>query len=170
MQNRSSSQAVRPRPRWAAVAALGQLQWFLGNVYEAAVDVPQLLVDAHPNREPRLLGPGSPARYYLPAAPVTLVATVAVLIDSWRAGGDRRVIATAAASTASAAALTAYPVRTVNLRLLHSVPPLSATESRRLVRTWHRGNLMRVLVLVVAAWALRRANQTATPNAGPVGA
>ena len=84
MQNRSSSQAVRPRPRWAAVAALGQLQWFLGNVYEAVVDVPQLLVDAHPNREPRLLGPGSPARYYLPAAPVTLVATVAVLIDSWR--------------------------------------------------------------------------------------
>ena len=48
MQNRSSSQAVRPRPRWAAVAALGQLQWFLGNVYEAVVDVPQLLVDAHP--------------------------------------------------------------------------------------------------------------------------
>ena len=73
--------------------------------------------------------------------------------------------ATAAASTASAAALTAYLVRTVNLRLLHSVTPLSATESRRLVRTWHRGNLVRLLALTVAAWALR---QSALPAASDV--
>jgi hypothetical protein len=161
MQNRSSSRAVRQRRLWAAIAGLGQLQWFFGNVYEAAVDMPQLLANAHPSREPRLLGAGSPLRYYLPAAPATLVATVAALIDSWRSGGDRRVIATAAASTASATALTAYLVRTVNLRLLHSGMPLSATECRGLRRTWHRGNLVRLLLLGIAVCTLRQAARTA---------
>ena len=74
-----------------------------GNLYEAVVDVPRLLADAQPNREPKLLGAGSPLRYYLPAAPVTLAATAATLGDSWRSGGDRRAITTAAASTAAAA-------------------------------------------------------------------
>jgi mannose/fructose/N-acetylgalactosamine-specific phosphotransferase system component IIC len=125
------------------------------------VNMPQLLADAQPSREPRLLGAVSPLRYYLPAAPVTLVATAAALIDSWRSGGDRRAIITAAVSIASAAALTVYLVRTVNLRLLHSGKPLGATECRRLVKTWHRGNLVRLLVLAVASWALRQAAQTA---------
>jgi hypothetical protein len=160
MQNHSSSRAVQPRALWAAVAGLGQVHWLFGNVYEAVVDMPQLLVDAQPNRQPRLLGAGSPLRYYLPAAPVILAATGAALVDSWRSGGDRRVITTAAASTAAAAALTAYLVRTVNLRLLRSGKPVSATECRRLVRTWHRGNLVRLLVLAVAAWATRQAAQT----------
>jgi hypothetical protein len=92
MQSRLNSERMQRRALWAAVASLGQLHWFFGNVYEAAVDMPQLLADAHPNRAPCLLGSGSPLRYYLPAAPVTLVATVAALIDSWRRGGDRRVI------------------------------------------------------------------------------
>jgi Domain of unknown function (DUF1772) len=161
MQNRLCSRGMRPRVPSAALAGLGQLQWFFGNVYEAAVDMPQLLVDAHPNREPRLLGAGSPVRYYVPVAPVTLAATGATLIDSWRSGGDRRMIATSAVSTAAAIALTAYLVRTVNLRLLHSGKPLTATEGRQLVRTWHRGNLVRLLALVVAAWTLRRASLTA---------
>jgi hypothetical protein len=159
MQNHSSNGIIRAR--WAAVAEIGQVHWFFGNLYEAAVDMPQLLADAQPNREPRLLGPGSPLRYYLPAAPVTLVATAAALVGSWRSGGDKRLITTAAASTASAAVLTAYLVRTVNLRLLHSEKPMSATECRRLVRTWHRGNLVRLLTLTVAAGALRQATRTA---------
>jgi hypothetical protein len=83
MRNRSSSRGTQPRALWAAVAGLGQLHWFFGNVYEAVVDMPQLLVDAQPNRAPRLLGVGSPLRYYLPAAPVTFVATVVALMDSW---------------------------------------------------------------------------------------
>ena len=32
---------------------------------------------------------------------------------------------------------------------------------RELVGTWHRGNLLRLLALVVAAWTLRRAALTA---------
>jgi hypothetical protein len=143
------------------IARAGQIAWFFGNLYEAVVDMPQLLADAQPNRKPRLLGAGSPVRYYLPIGPVTFVATSAALIDSWRFGGDRRVVATAAASTASAAAITAHLVRTVNLRLLRSTKPLNANERRTLTMAWHRENLVRLLGLAVAAWALRhvRPNQ-----------
>ncbi|MCE7002537.1 DUF1772 domain-containing protein [Kibdelosporangium philippinense] len=137
------------------VARLGQVHWLFGNVYEAAVDVPRLLTDARSNRPPKLLGAGSPLRYYLPA-PATLAATAITLVNSWRSGGDKRVIVAAAASTASATALTAYLVRTVVLQLLHSNEPLSATETRALLRTWHRGNLVRLLALAIAMWALRQ--------------
>jgi hypothetical protein len=155
MWNRSSNRAP-----WAVVARLGYTHWFFGNLYEAAVDIPRLLADAQPNREPGALSAGSPVRYFLPA-PVTLVATAATLIDNWRSGGDRRAIVTAAVSTATAVALTAYLVKTVNLRLLHSGSPLSETECRQAVQTWHRGNLVRLLFLAVAMWALRQAGRTA---------
>ena len=150
---------------WTAVARLGQVHWFFGNVYEAMVDMPQLLADARSDRTPKLLGAGSPLRYYLPVAPLTLASTAATLIRGWRSGGDRRVIITAAVSTAAAMALTAYLVRTVNLRLLRSDEPLSVTEVRDLVRTWHRGNLARLLALIVAMWALRQVG-TAAPRTG----
>lgn len=156
MSNSARGGARRPRSRWAVVAELGQAHWLAGNVYEAMVDMPRLLADARPNREPGLLAAGSPLRYYLPAAPVTLAATATSLVGSWRSGGDRRAIATAAVGTASAAALTGYLVRVVNVRLLRSGNPLSVTERDQLVRTWHRGNLARLLVLAVAAGALRR--------------
>jgi hypothetical protein len=152
---------MKSRAVWAVVARLGQVHWFFGNVYEAMVDMPQLLADARSNRAPKLLGAGSPLRYYLPAAPVTLAATAATLIGSWRSGGDRRLIITAAVSTVSATALTAYLVRSVNLRLLRSDEPLNATERRRLIQTWHRGNLVRLLALAVAMWALRQGVRTA---------
>ena len=96
---------------------------------------------------------------------MTFVATGVALVENWRSGGDRRVIAAAAAGTASAAGLTAYLVRTVNLRLLTSRTSLTATERRRLINTWHRGNLVRLLALTVAAWALR---QSALPAASDV--
>jgi hypothetical protein len=133
VRNRSSNHGTRSR--WATVAGLGQFHWFFGNVYEAVVDLPQLLVDAQPHRVPRLLGAGSPLRYYVPAAPVTLVATVVALVDSWRS---------------------AYLVKIVNLRLLRAGTPISAAEGRSLVRTWQRGNVVRLLLLGIAAWALRR--------------
>jgi hypothetical protein len=141
------------------MARLGQLHWLFGNVYEAVVDVPRLLADAQPNREPRLLGAGSPLRYYLPAAPVTLAATATTLVRSWRSGGDRRAIAAAATSTAAAAGLTAYLVRAVNLRLLHDPAPLDPARQRALVATWQRGNLLRLAALAVAIWSLRRATE-----------
>jgi hypothetical protein len=154
MQNRLKTRGM-PRAWWVTIARVGQIAWFFGNLYEAVVDMPQLLADAQPNRKPGLLRAGSPLRYYLPMAPVTFVATSAALIGSWRSGGDRRVVATAAASTASAVAITFHLVSTVNLRLLRSTEPLSANECRTLTTTWHRENLIRLLGLTVAAWALR---------------
>jgi len=151
------------RMPWAAIARLGQAHWFFGNLYEAVVDVPRLLVDARPHREPRLLGPGSPLRYYAPAGPVTVAATTAALVDAWRSGGDRRAVATSAVGTLVAAGSTGYLVRTVNLRLLHGAEPLGDDERRRLLATWHRGNLVRLAALVVAAVALRR---TVTDDGG----
>ncbi|GGS96088.1 hypothetical protein GCM10010156_62900 [Planobispora rosea] len=156
MRNPSRKQAARSRTVWSAAARLGQLHWFFGNVYEAMVDMPRLLADARPNRAPELLGSGSPLRYYLPVVPPTLAGTAATLIDDWRSGGDRRAVVTAAASTVVAVVLTVHLVRTVNLTLLRGKEPLSAEEVRKLLQTWHRGNLARLAALVVAMWALRR--------------
>jgi hypothetical protein len=153
------------RSPWATVARLGQVHWFFGNLYEAMVDMPQVLADAQTHREPHLLGPGSPLRYYAPAAPLTLAATAASLIAGWRSGGERRAIITAAASTALATALTVYLVRTVNLRLLQSREPLSAAERRELGKTWHRANLVRLLALAVASCALRSGTRPARERA-----
>src|SRR6266699_2685096 len=116
------------RPPWPAAARLGQVSWFFGNVYEAVVDMPQLLLDAQQRRRPGLLSPGSPLRYYAPVAPLTVVATTAALIDSWRSGGDKRMIVAAAANTAAAVALTGYLVRTVNVRLLSGALPVDSSE------------------------------------------
>jgi hypothetical protein len=59
-----SNHSGRPRrqTRWATAAELGRLQWLGGNLYEAAVNMPRLLVDAQPNRRPGLLAAGSPLR------------------------------------------------------------------------------------------------------------
>src|SRR4051812_10430404 len=90
---------------WLTVAGLGQACWFFGNLYEAVVDLPQLLADAQPRRRPGLVSPGSPLRYYAPIAPLTLVSTTVALIGRWRSGGDKRMIAAAAANTATAVGL-----------------------------------------------------------------
>jgi hypothetical protein len=151
-----------PSP-WAAVARLGQAYWLFGNLYEAVVDVPQLLADAHSQRPPRLLGPGSPVRYYAPIAPLTLAATAATLTDHWRGGGSKAMIAATAVATGSAVAMTGYLVRTVNLPLLHGDLPVSAHERRRLIRIWHQTNAARLVALAGASWAMRR---TARANSG----
>jgi hypothetical protein len=155
------SQLVRAASAWDGggmlpVAQLAHICWFFGNLYEAVVDMPRLLADAQPNRKPGLLAAGSPLRYYAPIAPVTFVATSAILINSWRSRRDRRAVVTAAAGTASATAITVHLVRTVNLRLLRSTEPLSAGEARALTTRWHRENLMRLLGLAVSGWALRQ--------------
>jgi hypothetical protein len=130
-------------------------------VYEAVVDVPQLLADAQPRRRPGLLGPGSPLRYYAPVAPLTLVATAATLVDSWRSGGDRRLIAAAAASTVAAVGLTGYLVRTVNVPLLSGAVPVDSADRPRMLRRWHRANGVRLAAVAGAWFALRRAARSA---------
>lgn len=138
---------IRTRRRWARLARLGQTQWLFGNVYEAVVDVPGLIAHRPPAANP--LSAGSPVRYYAPTAPLTLAATAVTLAQSWR-DGDRRAVVAAAAGTGSAAALTAYLVRKVNL------PLLQGTGSAELTRTWHRANLARLGALAVSTMALRK--------------
>jgi hypothetical protein len=149
------------RPPWPAVAGLGQVSWFFGNLYEAMVDMPQLLADAQSQRRPGLMSPGSPLRYYAPIAPLTLVATTAALIDSWRSGGDRRMIAAATVNTVAAVGLTGYLVRTVNVPLLTGAVPTDGSDRHRMVRRWHRANGVR-LAAVAGAWlTLRRVARSA---------
>src|SRR3954451_2244209 len=148
-------------PPWSAVAGLGQVAWFVGNLYESVVDMPQLLADAQPQRRPGLMSPGSPLRYYAPVAPLTLAATTAALINSWRSGGDRPMIAAAAANTVAAVGLTGYLVRTVNLSLLAGAVPTDSADRHRILKRWHRANGIR-LAAVAGAWlTLRRAAQSA---------
>lgn len=116
--------------------------------------MPALLADAKQRREPGVLRPGSPVRYYL-TAPLTFAATAATVVESWRSGRRREAI-TAGIGTASAGALTIYLVRRVNLRLLHDQEPLTDAECRELRTRWHRGNLARMAALGIAMWALRR--------------
>lgn len=118
--------------------------------------MPQLLADARPQRTPRLLGPGSPVRYYVPGAPLALGGTAAALAGSWRSGGDRRLITATAMSTAGAAALSAYLIRSINVRLLTSNEPLSEPDRHRVVATWHRTNVVRLVALAAASVALHR--------------
>jgi Domain of unknown function (DUF1772) len=141
-------------------AGVAQASWLFANLYEAVVGMPQLLLDARHQRRPGLMSAGSPLRYYAPVGPLTVATTAVALVDSWRAGGDRRMIALAATSTGAAFALTGYLVRAVNLKLLSDSAPLPDSERRQIVATWHRANGVR-LVAVAGAWlALRRAGNS----------
>lgn len=163
MQADRSRRTARSGSRWAAIARVGLAYWFFGNLYEAMVDVPRLLADARLQRPPGLLGPGSPVRYYAPAAPLTLAATIAALIEGWCSHGDKRVITAGAASMTTATAVTAYLARTVNRRLLRGDEPLSASERHELITSWHRANLVRLAAVATTSVALR---QTARPGSG----
>lgn len=133
----------------------GLAHWFFGNLYEAVVDVPGLLAAARDDREPRLLGTGSPVRYYAPVAPLTLAATGATIVEGWRSRADRRAVLAAFAGTVTATGLTGYLVRTVNVRLLREGNRLPAAERRELVTRWHRVNAVRLVALATTGASLR---------------
>ena len=157
MSARRPAWAQRPsRSSWRVAARLGQLAWLFGNLYEGVVGVPQLLGDARAKRAPSLLGAGSPVRFYAPVAPLALGATAVTLVKSWRDGNDQRLIATVAGSTAVATVLSAYLIRTVNVPLLVSAEPLPDGSRRRLIRTWHLMNAVRLVALVAAVSCLLR--------------
>ena len=121
--------------------------WFFGNLYEEVVDVPALVAASPPGR---VLAKGSPARYHLPVAPVT-VGSVMALAATER---TRSTVAAAVFATAGAA-LTGPLVRTVTLDLLtgRTTDPV---ERARMVRTWHRVNQVRLALVGAAAVALAR--------------
>lgn len=158
--------SARRLRRWGSAARLGLGAWFFGNLYEGLVGMPQLLADARSNRAPRLMGPGSPVRYFAPVAPVAFGATTVTLVKSWQSHGDRRLIRATSASVAFAAALSAYLIRSVNVRLLTSNEPLTEHDRHRMVATWHIANAARLGALVVAVASLSRVSSE-RPDAEP---
>ena len=94
------------------IAQLGHAHWFFGNLYEAVAKIPERLAD-DPDLVVRgeavsmtsLLRPGSPVRYYLPVAPITVVASVSALIAGWDTPSDRRWLGTSVVGTLSGLSL-----------------------------------------------------------------
>lgn len=132
------------------VAKIGLAAWFFGNVYEGAVGLPQLLAYAQPERPPGLLTAGSPVRYFAPVAPAALVSTGISLVEGWRAGEDRRILAARATSIIGALALTGYLIRSVNVPLLKAGKPLTDLEKTYLCGRWQQANAVRVALVGVA--------------------
>ena len=134
---------------WLVAAAdLGQSAWLFGNLYEGVVGVPQLLADARPARAAGLLSPGSPVRYFAPAAPLAVGATAATLLRSWRTDVDRPLTVATSAAFGTAIALSGFLIWTVNRTLLGD-EPLSDARRAELVTRWHRTNIVRVGALAV---------------------
>jgi len=122
------------------------------------VRVPDRLADEHGVRPGGLLRRGSPVRYYIPAAPVTLASTLTAAV-ALRDEARRAEVLTAAACSTTGAALTAYLVATVIRRLLDDGPPIGAQERSRLLGRWYRVNRVRLLLTAVASVALERASR-----------
>jgi len=142
----------RHHARLRTVALVGLAHWFFGNLYEEVVRMPARVAET-PSRG-GLLAAGSPVRYYLPAAPVTLATTLGCVATGWHRRADRPALAAAGLLTAAGAALTSHLVCAVNLRLLRN-PPSDPRQRQRLVEHWHRVNRVRLVVVAVAAVALR---------------
>jgi Domain of unknown function (DUF1772) len=153
----------RPAPRRSSLAAvlptIGQLacaHGFFGNLYEAIVRVPHRLSADHDTidgdqRLPSLFSQGSPVRYYLPGAPISVGATFAALLTRRRDPHDRRWLGAAASALVVSSALTAHLIRNVNIKLFVAGHPITPHERDRLLRSWYRLNTIRVVALG-AAW------------------
>jgi hypothetical protein len=163
---RPDARQERLTTRLLDFAQLGHAHWLFGNIYEAVVKVPDRLAAEHAarvsvdGRAASLFEAGSPVRYYVPAAPLTLAATFGAVITGWRTARTRRWLATAAASSMTGVAATAYLVRRVNLPLFFSADPPSPADRYDLVRTWHRVNLLRIAAAGVALYATHRARNS----------
>jgi hypothetical protein len=144
--------------RTATVARLGRAAWFFGNTYEAAVAVPQLLASA--NRQAGILATGSPVRYFAPVAPAAVGGTATVLVQSWRTGADRRAIAAATATLGAALGVSLYLIGSVNVPLLRG--KIGEKARPGLISRWHRGNAVRLCLLVVSEMLVQRVEASAS--------
>jgi Domain of unknown function (DUF1772) len=142
----------RLRVHLRTAAQLGLAHWFFGNLYEEVVGMPARIAEHPPPGGP--FAPGSPVRYYLPAAPLTMAATFGTIAAGWHRPRDRPALAAAGVLTATGAVITGHLVRSVNVRLLDGGEP-DPVERQRLVRHWHAVNRVRLAVVAAAAVALR---------------
>jgi Domain of unknown function (DUF1772) len=156
------------------LAQFAHAQWFFGNVYEAVVKIPERLAaeaaDSAPDgigQRPRsVLGAGSPARYYLPAAPVAVAAILGAVITGLGSARSKLWLAISASCWVSGAGLTAYLVRKVNLKLFFAAEPPRPTDRDTLLRTWYRLNVLRAAAAGGALFATHRARQASLKRPG----
>lgn len=132
-----------------AAAQIGQAAWLFGNLYEAAVGMPQLLADAREHRQPGLMSAGSPVRYFAPVAPLALGATAITLVQRWRSNSERPSVSAAAAALGGAVAISGYLIHQINLLLLRGTEPLTASQRRQFTARWHRLNAVRLALIAV---------------------
>lgn len=139
--------------RLLGLAQLGHANWFFGNLYEAIVQVPDLLASYRRSTDQAMspVGPGSPVRYYAATVPATFPALIAAAVVAWDDRRSRPWLITAAACSVSGAALTAYLVPTVNMKLFFGTQAPTTAEQQHLLRTWYRFNTAR-LAVTGAAW------------------
>lgn len=176
--NSSTSQRVKcPARRRSSLAAvlptIGQLacaHGFFANLYEAIVRVPHLLsadydaIDGD-QRLPSLFSQGSPVRYFLPGVPILVGSTLAALLTRRRDPHERRWLRAAAAALVVSSALTGYVIRNVNIKLFVAGHAITASERERLLRTWYRLNMIRVVALGVGWLAFEKARSRASSEA-----
>lgn len=140
-----------------AVALLGVSMWAFGNLYEAIVVTPNLLVDpvakAQAWREHFSLT--SPAYFHLH---VPLLGAVAALMLAWhlRRTVLRRSALTAGALIVLALALSGYIIGAINLRLFYGDLAMIAPALPAMPWQWNVLNAIRVLLLASGVAALLR--------------
>lgn len=136
------------------VARLGQAHAFFGNVYEAVVKVPHTFAHDRVLAGQPWLRPGTPTLYFVPAGPVTLVASVGALAAGER---NRRWLAASTGASVAAGLVTAFVVAKVNNRLFTDVEAPPTDERDVLLRRWYRLNAVRFTLLGAAWFAAERA-------------
>lgn len=162
MPAHSGSGRLRAAASLLAVTQFGHAHWFFGNLYEAVVNVPELLARQRSGSAASPFGRGSPTRYYALTAPAGIPALLAAVPAGWPARDCRSWLVLAATSSVTGGAVTAYLVRSVNLRLFFGDTPLTDVDRSRLLRTWYRLNAVK-LVSAGGAWlAARRARALLT--------
>jgi len=170
----SSTRHARPKTGHSSVtgalllvAQFGIAQWLFGNIYEAVVRIPERLAVRNAEtsaanataRPPSVLGAGSPVRYYAPAVPLTAAGLAAALLSDRQSRATTRWLVLSAASWTCGGAITAYLVKTINLKLFFTLEPPPTAERDELLRKWYRLNVVRIASAAIALLAAHRARE-----------
>jgi Domain of unknown function (DUF1772) len=141
------------------IAQAGQAHLFFGLLYESVVRIPDRLsserVLAEDGRP--LLRPGSPLLYFLPAAPVTVAATLGAVATAGTRPGGRRWPLASAAATLAFAVQTTTAFQPINERLFMAPDPPTEHDRADLLRRWYRLNTVRLALVGLAWMAAQRA-------------
>jgi hypothetical protein len=98
----------------------------------------------------------NPVLFYVPIGPTVVVTSIVNLLVSWREPGQRATAAGAAGCVLVAILLTAWLVARVNVRLFFGPVMNDPLEAQSLARQWLVLNAIRMLLVSVAVFLVRR--------------